>query len=155
MTINSKSNVIRCVVVALNRCWQMLCIVYTYGYYWKIHVMSWHNMKLCIILQTVSQAMQGVDILIAVVSTSQLNWVYWEIFECMIEDNLMESCTVILKLVDDQTVESRGQCITANNALQNSGFVGDKWKGNACKCFSCDKMHHMHDCVAWKSISLC
>lgn len=102
--------------------------------------MSWHNMKLCIILQTVSQAMQGVDILIAVVSTFQLNWVYWEIFECMIEDNLMESCTVILKLVDDLTVGSRGQCITANNALQNSGFVGDKWKGNACKCFSCDKM---------------
>jgi len=108
--------------------------------------MSWHNMKLCIILQTVSQAMQGVDILIAVVSTFQLNWVYWEIFECMIEDNLMESCTVILKLVDDQTVGSRGQCITANNALQNSGFVGDKWKGNACKCFSCDKMHHM---IVW------
>ena len=88
-----------------------------------------------IVLQAVANAMQGVDILIAVVSTFQLNWVYWEIFECMIEDNLMESCTVILKLLDDQIMGGRRRCITADNALQNSGFVGDKWKGNASKSF--------------------
>ena len=77
--------------------------------------------------------MQGVEVLIAVVSTAQLNWVYWEVFECMIEDNLMEKCAVVLKLLEDTQLAKSGCLITADNALQNCGFIGDKWKGDACK----------------------
>ena len=77
--------------------------------------------------------MQGVEVLVAVVGAFQLNFVYSEIFECLIEDNLMENCTVVLKVVDDKTFTKLYVQNTAKNAKQNCGFIGDKWKGNACE----------------------
>ena len=83
----------------------------------------------------VTEAMKGVEFLVAVVSSNQLNWIYWEVFECMIEDNLMDGCTVVLKLVDSSSPgTSLGrETITADNAPQNCGLIGDKWNGAACK----------------------
>ena len=79
--------------------------------------------------------MQGVELLIAVVSSWQLNWVYWEVFECMIEDNLMDKCVVVLKLMSDAVFKHGRAVITVDNAMENCGFIGDKWKGNACEPF--------------------
>ena len=75
--------------------------------------------------------MQGVEVLIAVVSNTQINFVYQEIFEHLIEDNLMENCTVVLKVLSDHNILPLH--ITAKNALKETGFIGDKWKGNACE----------------------
>ena len=83
--------------------------------------------------QAVAQAMQGVEILVAVVASHQLNWIYWEVFECMIEDNLMETCTVVLKLLEKPSLDKDRGFITVGNALQNCGLIGDKWRGNACE----------------------
>ena len=84
--------------------------------------------------QTVAQAMKGVEVLVAVVSAFMLNHVYWEVFERLIEDNLMENCTVVFKVLSDEMFPGHCLQITAKNVRQNFGFVGDK-KGNACKHF--------------------
>ena len=86
-------------------------------------------------------AMQGVTVLVAVVASDQLNWVYWEVFECMIEDGHLNECLVVLKLLENEgegeeeegRLMEKKNCIRADDALVNCGFVGDKWKGNACK----------------------
>ena len=90
--------------------------------------------------------MKGVEVLVAVVSAFQLNWVYWEVFECLIEDNLMENCTVVLKVLSDEMFPGHHLQITAKNAMQNCGFVGDKWKGSACK------LNKNDNCIESKNI---
>ncbi len=76
--------------------------------------------------------MKGVELLVAVVSSNQINWIYWEVFECLIEDNLMDGCMVVLKLVDNLSPGAEPQAaITADNAPQNCGLIGEKWTGSA------------------------
>ena len=74
--------------------------------------------------------MKGVEVLVAVVSAFTLNNVYSEVFQHLIEDNLMENCTVVFKVLSDEMFPSH--YITAKNVRRNFGFVGDK-KRNTCK----------------------
>ena len=82
-------------------------------------------------VQTVATALREAEVLIALVSTWKAIWLYGDLFRSIIEENLLENCTIVLKLISNPS-SSRMKNVKAGNILRTCG-LSDNWnKGNKC-----------------------
>ena len=85
-------------------------------------------------MQEISQAMQGVDIVVTITSTAP--WFHdilaQEFFQCLTSDNLLDKCrAVVVRIVPWKSTNSRVKPQTVDNILEMIGL--DDLKDKLCK----------------------